>query len=348
MEKLKNKYLEIGELTKEQIKWINKEIPGTLDLDFDYYIMLPLDLRFTSVNMSVKIECRNRISFNEFKEIYESYKVKSKKDKYTVKCEKREQTIKVLNYIFEDTRSWQSKWKYVTRFDFLKGDFNQYNKYDYTVISFEEWQSLPDEDFVLPEEWCIEVTKDNLDTINNWMNNKGWGKLPSARGYIYNTSAYALSKFNEVTEITFEQFKEHVLGKENINKLNNILTNISDKVNEKLKEKYHESQFNDIKPISEFPTLKPNQIIGYKLVKEEYEEVAARIAFAHISTLTNFTFNNYGGFNFTFKCIAHKALEKAGVMHWFEPIYKPETITLKSGVELSESDIEEVKQILNK
>lgn len=268
MEKLKNKYLEIGELTKEQIKWINKEIPGTLDLDFDYYKFSFINDIFVS-SKGITKDNRELISFDEFKEIYESYK------------------------------------------------------------------------FVLPDKWCVKHYPETLKWIqeNAEYNAK---KITERNFYNFpcsesgnNSSVNILKGY---TEITFEQFKEHVLGKENINKLNNILTDISEKVQGKLKEKY--------KPTKE--------IIGYKLVKPEYKEAVREIlknSCDHGWFDIFFNSNiNRKGFNFgaSEDNEIKKDLLQAGVLNiWFKEVYEKESITLKSGVKLSEDDIAEVKEILN-
>lgn len=71
-------------------------------------------------------------------------KPQSKKDQYTVRCENRKQTCDVLNYIDKDTdRSW-SHWEYVTRIGDEDSDITENNQYEFPVISFEEWQRLPD------------------------------------------------------------------------------------------------------------------------------------------------------------------------------------------------------------
>lgn len=87
---------------------------------------------------------------------------------------------------------------------------------------------------------------------------------------------------------------------------------------------------------------KDRKIIGYKLVQEEYEQAAVSICLGFKNSL--YKFND--GTNFTENSIVHNKLKKAGVMHWFEPIFESKKITLKSGVEILESDIEEVKEIL--
>lgn len=88
------------------------------------------------------------------------------------------------------------------------------------------------------------------------------------------------------------------------------------------------------------------QIIGYKLIKPEYKEAAEIIAYNHIPNLTNRSFIYQNGSCFTENCKVKDNLEEAGVMHWFEEVYEKESITLKSGVKLSEDDIAEVKELI--
>jgi hypothetical protein len=87
-------------------------------------------------------------------------------------------------------------------------------------------------------------------------------------------------------------------------------------------------------------TKKYRETIGYNLIKKEYESEAISIVYKKLKLEGDrLTIINADS-------IAHKRLEAAGVMHWFEPVYKPETITLKSGIKLQESDIDEVRGIL--
>lgn len=270
-------------------------------------------------------------------------KLKSKRDKYIVKCESKKQTNEVLKYIyqyFELNKNYEfERWNYVIN-DHPGKNIVIYNKKPdvcLPIISFKEWQSLPDEEFILPEKWCVKVNSESKDILNSYKQkteNRDCSTKWDYVGYDGNGIRYWQVDNVNYTEITFEQFKEHVLGKENINKLNSILTNISDKVKEKLKEKYHDSEFNE----------KPKKIIGYKLVKQEYKEAMFFIVGFAIPLHPDKKYYYFAS-NSTYEM----ELKKAGVLDlWCKPVYKPETITLKSGVELSESDIEEVKQILNK
>lgn len=65
-------------------------------------------------------------------------KPKSKKDKYTVECENKEQTIKVLNYIDSDNNKSWSFWKYVTRYGDKFSDISVYktNSFDFESVGY--------------------------------------------------------------------------------------------------------------------------------------------------------------------------------------------------------------------
>ena len=74
------------------------------------------------------------------------------------------------------------------------------------------------EEFVLPEKWCIKLTKENVDVLGKW---RSAGPLPSIKyakeGWYLHTPKHGANGYNEpskdpdYTEITFEQFKQHVL-----------------------------------------------------------------------------------------------------------------------------------------
>lgn len=72
--------------------------------------------------------------------------------------------------------------------------------------------------FVLPSKWCIKVTEENVVTLGNWRSS---GPLKDKRyieeGWYLHTPKHSAKGYNEptkdpnYTEITFEQFKQHVL-----------------------------------------------------------------------------------------------------------------------------------------
>lgn len=161
-------------------------------------------------------------------------------------------------------------------------------------------------EFVLPEKWALKVNEEV----------KRYYEYYSAQGYHHSsyleTNHWDISIRNGYDEITFDQFKEHVLKEPN--------------------EVYSNSEFNS-----------ESKIIGYKLIKEEYREVACKIAF--YGREGDF-FNLNGGVNFKNNSGAYYNLREAGVMHWFEPVFEEKKIKLTSGIELTEKDIEEVKEIL--
>jgi hypothetical protein len=75
----------------------------------------------------------------------------------------------------------------------------------------------------LPKKWFIKVTNDNFDEINPYYQNKyklNWSKMPgfalSDEGkYGHWVASYVTmeTEFSDYKEITFEEFKEHVLNK---------------------------------------------------------------------------------------------------------------------------------------
>lgn len=267
-------------------------------------------------------------------------KVTSKKDyPYVVETNDDESKVKKVRDFVSPSSQVESKWEYFVCYDSEEYDIeNKLNKAQLMlpIISFETWQSLPDEepkDLVLPEKWgiigCEELTKYFKEN-----------KINSLDGGYYNQYYFINSqgewdcqliqfKDDETKIITFEQFKEHVLGKENINKLNVILTDISDKVKEKLKER---------------------KIVGYKLVKEEYKEAVKNILRCNQSQDSDFIIGLLIHTNSDF----YRKLNDSGVLDlWFSPVYEESTETkimdylAEQGIEINEECASEIIKIIN-
>ena len=73
------------------------------------------------------------------------------------------------------------------------------------------------EKMTIPEKWCIEITSENKEVLGKWRTH---GRLASISGWItypgYYTEGvrgyYEEYKPKDCIEITFDEFKEHVLG----------------------------------------------------------------------------------------------------------------------------------------
>lgn len=142
------------------------------------------------------------------------------------------------------------------------------------------------ETFVLPEYWCVKVTKENEEALDSWRKEQfGCKNLVKLYGYLVSDDWWdgshcsytiGLPKLGKYKEITFEQFEKYVLKENN------------------MKEE--------------------KEIIGYKLIKPEYKKAAEKIMD------TNFPSNNSLLVSVV-SCINN--LKKAGVLDlWFEPVYK--------------------------
>ncbi len=155
------------------------------------------------------------------------------------------------------------------------------------------------DEFVLPEKWCILRNKDNHVIINNYLNRlSGFNGAFDNRYYIYLESSIP-SKYGApscipegYTEITFEQFKKYVL------KENDMTTKVEKK------------------------------LIGYKLIKPEYAQIAKYIS--GLSNPSGHQVLELGHWNMSIS-----AWKKAGVLDlWFEPVYeedfKPKTFEIGS------------------
>lgn len=281
-------------------------------------------------------------------------KVQSKKDKYVVETITNENVMKVMKFINPKCH-YSSDWRFVIKHtEELIDDKNLYDDIpsfhkDLPVISFEEWQNLPDKEFVLPEKWYIIIDEENCEYLNKYLHinkdkylgyHKDWKVTLSEEGfeectdYFYSESKddpshSSFLKREGFIEITFDQFREHVLGevKQTMNlSIFNYGTN-------KYETTYHSESWVKPKDIK--------TIIGYKLIKPEYLEAVNCICHNRIDS-TFIKENTFESGSFYFD-----QFSEAGVMHWFEEVYEKESITLKSGVKLSEDDIAEVKEILN-
>lgn len=80
--------------------------------------------------------------------------------------------------------------------------------------------------FVLPEKWCVKSTKTTIKVINDFIKSKGYESTLSNNYYIHypflNGMGAAYDSIQHgYTEITFEQFKQHVL-KESVKEVKSI------------------------------------------------------------------------------------------------------------------------------
>lgn len=74
------------------------------------------------------------------------------------------------------------------------------------------------EEFVLPKKWCIKLTEENVDVLGKWRSSGPLkNKCYVEEGWYLHTPKHGANGYNEpskdpdYTEITFEQFKQHVL-----------------------------------------------------------------------------------------------------------------------------------------
>jgi len=154
------------------------------------------------------------------------------------------------------------------------------SKKDIPIYTFEEFEEMYlKEKFVLPVKWCIKdckkVTEYGAKRFHHKMGDI-WEDAYLCIDESFGKYNYLKEKYN-YTEITFEQFKKYVLNQ------NNMENN--------------------------------KQIIGYKLIKEEYREAAYKIA--NVSCfgidMVDFQENSY----------IKEKLEEAGVLDlWFREVYE--------------------------
>lgn len=156
------------------------------------------------------------------------------------------------------------------------------SKKDIPIYTFGEFEEMYlKEKFVLPVKWCVKDCKKVTEYRAKRFHHKMGDIWEDAYLCIDEFSGkynYLREKYN-YTEITFEQFKKYVLDQ------NNMKNN--------------------------------KQIIGYKLIKEEYREAAYKIAnvSCFVNDMVDFQENSY----------IKEKLEEAGVLDlWFKKVYGEE------------------------
>ena len=99
--------------------------------------------------------------------------------------------------------------------------YNQHRFKPSTKEAYDAQFVVKEEEFVLPEKWCLKITKENLDFCKSLENNE----LKFHKNYPYSIGGYYSPIPNKdcngfinipenYTEITFEQFKKYVLKEE--------------------------------------------------------------------------------------------------------------------------------------
>jgi hypothetical protein len=162
-----------------------------------------------------------------------------------------------------------------------------------TELTLEQWDNIVNkkDGFKLPEKWYIKRDEKNYSIINRWFNNHvilynaEWSGREGNMNYprIYNQmpNLGELKLLQEgYTEITFEQFQQYVLKENNMNK----------------------------------------EIIGYKLIKPEYEKAALTLC-----NLKNWGISTRDKTLDLFEQHLINRVKEAGVLDlWFEPVYAVE------------------------
>ena len=217
-----------------------------------------------------------------------------------------------------------------------------------------------EKEFVLPEKWCVLTNVVNeFEILKNYVKSLGY---QYADGYnIMTNKGFYTYKPTYYTEITFEQFKEYVLkekpmkeqfpkddfgvivennnGKEIIDYLHNkgfiktgwdgsgTLYNYGVRKDSKDIIYTSSNAFSKTYTLQQLKNLENNmenkEIIGYKLIKPEYEKAAREIAVGCFCKFTEI-------FQEDVKSIG--LWKEAGVLDiWFEPVYKSKEVVIKMG-----------------
>jgi len=208
---------------------------------------------------------------------YKFSDVVSENSKIWVKCYNVEQANKIRG---NDLKSYDyTSWPI---FAYIHGRSHGFNynccdpSYGDPIIEYNEIDF--EEEFILPEKWCIKVTNENQEDITNYFH-RGYTAEIDYYLYVDNNQFHykSIVKDEYYTEITFEQFKKYVLKQNNMEK----------------------------------------KIIGYKLIKPEYESAAHAI-------MGNTGFSGDGKTDIKLQDTIN-LFKNAGVLDlWFKPVYEEE------------------------
>jgi hypothetical protein len=130
-------------------------------------------------------------------------------DKYYSSAE--QDKVQKLNRIKDDGLPYQLL--------FSDGNTNSYEHIrKATQAEIDEATGVKSDSFVLPEKWCVAVTDANMSILNSWRKTKDADMHVELRCWLVSDAwgdnswcSYASTLPDRYTEITFEQFKQHVL-----------------------------------------------------------------------------------------------------------------------------------------
>jgi len=297
-------------------------------------------------------------------------------ENYLVKTNNKEETIAVIVHFEPEEKHNFDHWNYisVTKYE----STNIWNiipeiYLDYPVYEFSEWKRL-----LIPEKWCIKSTPETRKELMDFIVSKGYSNPERRHDYMIHYpftqgggSLFAYLK-EGYTEITFEQFKQITMNNVKIKKgdklsdLNLVEKNITCYKNSlgdvfegctynlnnykyrkitKVENGYFEiSCFNYGWFKIEEAIENMKKIIGYKLIKLEYENAAVDIVFKEVSSLFTVDKNYIDTKIFPVQGYTNTilALKEAGVLDlWFEPIYKEEILfkTIEIGTQKRKAEI---------
>lgn len=110
-----------------------------------------------------------------------------------------------------------------------------------------------EEEFVLPEKWCVAVTKQNVDVLSEWRGNSAL-KTGRIYGYVHENYTWADIVMKGYTEITYDQFQKHVLKEDDLTPVERALENKPNSIRDFQVDvsKCSENEFNELLNILEY------------------------------------------------------------------------------------------------
>lgn len=220
---------------------------------------------------------------------------------------------------------------------------------DLPIIEFEQWEALPNEEFVLPKKWAVRGFEEGDKKLANYANkygalppytgHKSFHHFPPADGGSVTTAGVLYAGY---TEITYEQFEKYVLKQDNMEEI----------IQYRVK-----PEFNKVSKIL-YETFNRDAFGGYarfdtkSVLKEQYEKAGVLDIWFEPQTKKSFTLPEINGY---------KGEDKGDYLlygcaklpvAWFTATYSSpwnreiKTLELSSGVKIKENELNQIRTYL--
>ena len=193
----------------------------TLEPDWIYIGMKKDEGRWAIISRSyfvdnaIKVPASELIDYVTGKKLDKDALLEEAKRRYPVGTKYRVKEYSSGNYYLEGTVSKTPYWSNNGKEDIISGydGILWSSKYGWSEIVEEpkvETNSIAEE-FVLPEKWCVKVTRDNYEIIDTWKLTTEWNSSAKSWKYV-RFDGVGCETVTGNTEITFDQFKKYILN----------------------------------------------------------------------------------------------------------------------------------------